>query len=294
MRNKIINYEYVDPLENNVTLTCDEGGLLTIRPPSLFDKPYRITPGDVAIGVVGDAHGHLLNGLYQLDDWVNLTRRPLDFVVQTGDLTDESVNSSPSSSSYRGSDLTLGLRDLEEGSQKWSSLLSTTLNLRDKPIYFISGNHDVAELDRMFQSGALFGKNLEYLENGETVRWVDPENSGRSVKIGAIGWNYRTSDLSKIEEKRPDILISHSDIPLSGMSKEAAKYTFFGHHKDAISRSNPLASTYGLEHLTKVGTPYRSGSCGVLYLNPSNGEGKFIHIPEKLSNVTVTEKATAN
>jgi predicted phosphodiesterase len=240
-------YEYKDAIGRSTGLVKRNGVLSAIQR-SYFREPREITNQHYRIGVIGDTHGKVAQALSQMNDFAEQSGQPLDLIVQVGDLIDKPI--APLGE--------MGLGDLHDPLPAYSALGAEHL-------CFISGNHDQSPMHEYPVDDSFY-----YIDNGEIV---EMNHRGAPILLGAAGWHTTGSQVQQMTRKGIHMLVSHNhhllDVPMQ----------VFGHHKDAVSRSEPDCNHFGLDH---VNVPYRNGSLGIAYVDPVGGENEFIFLPEGL------------
>ena len=285
---------YDDPLGRRIGLVREEGVLARIRE-SAFRTPFEITAETSVMAIVGDAHGHFLCALHWLAEWIQYSGRDLDLILQVGDITDDTVNASPTSRTYRGLPSDLGLEDLMPQSEKLASFYRSNPKLASVPVGFIAGNHDIEAIEGMFErenGENPFHPNFYFLPNGSTTTAYNFQSINTamrlkpSLKISSLGWDSTPQECKAVRAAKPDILLSHTATSPHGRASYASLtkgFHFFGHHPEALQMSDRGKQSFGLEHVAPVNKGHRLGSVGVLFLNEEGSKnedsGLFLYLP---------------
>ncbi len=270
-------YHYTDPLRRDCSIILEGDQMIAVRD-SLFGSPQQCDDTNIRLAVLGDLHGHLTDAYTYLEAWLKLSGRPIDAILQVGDigaLDDISHIDQVTREIAEKDQQELAFRDYYNGSPEADRFLGPEGVFRGIPLIFIDGNHDDIDLLR-YRNFDPHYPELSYLESGSALTL---SKGKRNVEVGSIGWEHTHGQLRRYHEL--DVLLTHSKLEGSHRNMDKPKYHFFGHsHEEAPGFSDRATNSYGLNMLKKLSEDvYRPGSMGVLELGP---ESFFYYVPDDL------------
>ncbi len=267
---------------------------------------------DAAFLVFGDIHGRVLPAFRLACAWANDHHRPLNGILQIGDLgyyPDLSRLDRATIRHAADDPLELGVQDVVAP----TALADETFGSRHCPpgMWFTAGNHeDFQALQRLATASraptfpvdhyamvnAIHDGKVAEFECGLRVAavWgVDGEGANRRTNLPARGY-IRARAVDELLADRFDVLLTHdapkdgkrfgygSDLLANLIDLAKPKFAFFGHYKGDGARSphdfgeTEVYHMAGFELRTRDGTP-EAGSVGVL--ERMNGDWRFDYLP---------------